>query len=61
MSALIVERSEAGLTDQITVPYNFSMLDFEEALQRQHEVEVFSAVHLAEDDVADGQGGGVDG
>ena len=35
MPALIVERSEAGFTLQITVPYNSSMLDFEEALQQQ--------------------------
>ena len=33
MPALIVERSEAGFTVQITVPYNPSMLDFEETLQ----------------------------
>jgi len=35
MPALIVERNEAGFTLQITVPYNSSMLDFEEALQQQ--------------------------
>jgi hypothetical protein len=35
MPALIVERSESGFTLQITVPYNSSMLNFEEALQQQ--------------------------
>ena len=35
MPALIVERNETGFTLQITVPYNASMLDFEEALQQQ--------------------------
>jgi hypothetical protein len=35
MPALIVERSEAGFTLQFTVPYNSSMLDFEENLQQQ--------------------------
>jgi hypothetical protein len=35
MTAVIVERSEAGFTLQITVPYNPSMLDFEENLQQQ--------------------------
>jgi hypothetical protein len=35
MPALIVERSEAGFTLQITVPYNPSMLGFEEDLQQQ--------------------------
>jgi hypothetical protein len=33
MPAQIVERTEAGFTLQITIPYNPSMLDFEEALQ----------------------------
>jgi hypothetical protein len=35
MPALVVDRNEAGFTVQITVPYNPSMLDFEEALQQQ--------------------------
>jgi hypothetical protein len=35
MSALIVERSEAGFTLQITVPYNRSMLDCEEDLPQR--------------------------
>jgi hypothetical protein len=35
MPALIVDRNEAGFTLQITVPYNPSMLDFEETLQQQ--------------------------
>ena len=30
MSAQIIDRTEAGFTVQITVPYNRSMLDFEE-------------------------------
>jgi hypothetical protein len=35
MPALIVDRNESGFTIQVTVPYNTSMLDFEEALQQQ--------------------------
>jgi hypothetical protein len=35
MSAQIIERTEAGFTVQITIPYNRSMLDFEETLQQQ--------------------------
>jgi hypothetical protein len=35
MSAQIIDRTEAGFTVQITVPYNRSMLDFEETLQQQ--------------------------
>src|SRR5262245_47541926 len=35
MPALIVDRNESGFTIQVTVPYNASMLDFEEALQQQ--------------------------
>ena len=34
MSAQIIDRSEAGFTLQITVPYHRSMLDFEETLQQ---------------------------
>jgi hypothetical protein len=33
MSAQIIDRTEAGFTVQITIPYNQSMLEFEEALQ----------------------------
>jgi hypothetical protein len=35
MSAQIIDRSEGGFTVQITIPYNRSMLDFEETLQQQ--------------------------
>jgi hypothetical protein len=35
MSAQIIDRTETGFTVQITVPYNRSMLDFEESLQQQ--------------------------
>src|ERR1700748_2534265 len=35
MPALIVDRSENRFTIQLTVPYNPSMLDFEESLQQQ--------------------------
>ena len=35
MSAQIINRNEDGFTVQITVPYNRSMLDFEETLQQQ--------------------------
>ncbi len=35
MPAQIVDRDQSGFTIQVTVPYNSSMLDFEEALQRQ--------------------------
>src|ERR1700751_1312423 len=35
MSAALVDRTEPGFTIQITVPYNRSMLDFEENLQQQ--------------------------
>ncbi len=35
MSAQIIDRTETGFTVQVTVPYNRSMLDFEEALQQQ--------------------------
>src|SRR6266702_3919617 len=35
MSAQIIDRTETGLTVQITVPYNRSMLDFEETLQQE--------------------------
>ncbi len=35
MSAQIINRTETGFTVQITVPYNRSMLDFEESLQQQ--------------------------
>jgi hypothetical protein len=35
MSAQIIDRTEAGFTVQITIPYNRSMLDFEETLQQQ--------------------------
>ncbi len=33
MSAQIINRTEAGFTVQITIPYNHSMLEFEETLQ----------------------------
>src|SRR6185312_2035608 len=35
MSAQIIDRTEAGFTVQITIPYNRSMLEFEETLQNQ--------------------------
>ena len=35
MSAQIINRTESGFTVQITIPYNHSMLDFEETLQQQ--------------------------
>ena len=35
MSAQVINRTENGFTVQITVPYNRSMLDFEETLQQQ--------------------------
>ena len=35
MSAQIIDRTETGFTVQISVPYNRSMLDFEETLQQQ--------------------------
>ena len=35
MSGQIINRTETGFTVQITVPYNRSMLDFEETLQQQ--------------------------
>jgi hypothetical protein len=35
MSAQIIDRTETGFTVQVTVPYNRSMLDFEDALQQQ--------------------------
>jgi hypothetical protein len=35
MSAQVINRNEDGFTVQITVPYNRSMLDFEETLQQQ--------------------------
>jgi hypothetical protein len=35
MSAQIIDRTEAGFTVQITIPYNRSMLEFEETLQDQ--------------------------
>jgi hypothetical protein len=35
MSAQILDRTESGFTLQITIPYNHSMLDFEENLQQQ--------------------------
>jgi hypothetical protein len=35
MSAQIVDRTETGFTLQVTIPFNPSMLDFEEALQQQ--------------------------
>ena len=35
MSAEIVNRTESGFTVQVTIPYNNSMLDFEETLQQQ--------------------------
>jgi hypothetical protein len=35
MSAQIVVRTESGFTAQLTIPYNPSMLDFEETLQQQ--------------------------
>jgi hypothetical protein len=35
MSAQIIDRTESGSTVQVTVPYNHSMLDFEETLEQQ--------------------------
>ncbi len=35
MSAEIINRTESGFTVQVTIPYNKSMLDFEETLQQQ--------------------------
>lgn len=35
MSAQILDRPESGFTLQITIPYNHSMLDFEENLQQR--------------------------
>ena len=35
MSAQIIDRTEAGFTVQVTIPYNHSMLEFEETLQEQ--------------------------
>ena len=35
MSAQIIDRTESGFTVQVTVPYNHSMLDFEETLQQR--------------------------
>jgi hypothetical protein len=35
MSAQIIVRTEGGFTVQITIPYDRSMLDFEETLQQQ--------------------------
>ena len=35
MSAQIIDRTESGSTVQVTIPYNHSMLDFEETLQEQ--------------------------
>ena len=35
MSAQIIDRTESGFTVQVTIPYNRSMLDFEETLQQQ--------------------------
>jgi len=35
MSAQIIDRTESGFTVQVTVPYNRSMLDFEETLQQR--------------------------
>jgi hypothetical protein len=35
MSAQIIDRTAAGFTVQITIPYNRSLLDFEESLQHQ--------------------------
>src|SRR5271155_5034670 len=35
MSAQIIDRTESGFTVQVTIPYNHSMLDFEETLQEQ--------------------------
>ena len=35
MAAQIIDRTETGFTIQITVPFNSSMLDFEETLQDQ--------------------------
>ena len=35
MSAQIIDRTDSGFTVQVTIPYNHSMLDFEETLQQQ--------------------------
>ena len=35
MSAQIIDRTASGFTVQVTVPYNHSMLDFEETLEQQ--------------------------
>jgi hypothetical protein len=35
MSAQIIDRTDSGFTVQVTIPYNRSMLDFEETLQQQ--------------------------
>ena len=35
MAAQIIDRTESGFTVQVTIPYNRSMLDFEETLQQQ--------------------------
>ena len=35
MSAQIIDRTETGFTVQMTIPYDRSMLDFEETLQHQ--------------------------
>ena len=35
MSAQIIDRTESGFTIRVTIPYNRSMLDFEETLQQQ--------------------------
>ena len=35
MSAQIIDRTESGFTVQVTIPYNPSMLDFEETLQQE--------------------------
>jgi hypothetical protein len=35
MSAQIIDRTESGFTVRVTIPYNHSMLDFEETLQQQ--------------------------
>jgi hypothetical protein len=35
MSAQIIDRTESGFTVQVTIPYNRSMLDFEETLQQR--------------------------
>src|SRR5262249_61396655 len=35
MSAQIIDRTESGFTVPVTIPYNHSMLDFEETLPQQ--------------------------